>query len=281
MHLLKPMRYESVAPDDVGRYLNDDRWVVEQKLDGVRCMVKAWDGKCQMYASTGGVLTRSSAGYWSKLDAALQPLADSGLDWVLDGELLENGTLWLFDAVVTPQTQPTDDFARRRLALVAIGDLLGWTTEKSVVRVVPQAVDVESKTELWQNVLDTHKEGVCLKLLTGAYKTVPGGRTRDVLKVKRTYTIDCIVTATQVGNKDSGEIAVYKDGVLLPIGKCTMAREDASVGDVVEVKFLYVNDLNKPRLFQPILLRRRTDKLAVDCDFDQLLNAHACRLVLA
>lgn len=281
---LRPQRYESVAPEDVLSWLLDDRWVAEQKLDGVRCLVKVANGQHRLHASTGYEMTRYSALWWTTLDASFQPLVestiDTGIEWALDGELMEDGTLWLFDAPVTSQTGPSDPFSKRREALVAIGELLGWT-ESSQVRIVPQAVGCDAKKELWETVLGTNKEGICLKRLAGPYKTVPGGRTRDVLKVKRTYTVDCVVTATRVGNKDSGEIAVYRDGRLIPIGKCTMTESDASVGDVVEVRFLYVNDLDKPRLFQPILMRQRTDKLPEDCTFDQLVYATVSRSVLA
>lgn len=279
MHLLKPQRYESVAPEQVDPLLANSQWIAEQKLDGVRCMVKAWSGRVELYASTGAVMTRDSHRWWTTLDAALAGLAHSG-EWVLDGELLDDGVLWLFDAPLTPCTTFADPFRTRRRALEIVADTLGWTAIDSRVRVVPQAVGAEAKQALWQAVLANGKEGICLKHADRPYRTVAGGRTKDVIKVKRTYTVDAVVTATRVGGKDSGEVALYRNGVLVPVGKCTMGPDDAAVGDVIEVRFLYVNDLTAPRLYQPVMMRRRPDKAAADCLFDQLLSTACDRRVL-
>lgn len=89
------------------------------------------------------------------------------------------------------------------------------------------------------------------------------------------------MTDVGIDGKDSAALAMYdQTGHLTPVGKVTAAIHEASVGDVVEVKYLYVNDLGAPRLYQPVLLRRRTDKRACDCTLDQLEGTVANRTVL-
>src|SRR3712207_2396813 len=94
---VKGMRYESVGVDDVERYIADDRWVMQQKVDGIRCIVDTGAGgaaQVRFMSHTGDPL-KSGVKHHAAIAAAVAPLDRC----VLDGELLEDGSLWVFDVM--------------------------------------------------------------------------------------------------------------------------------------------------------------------------------------
>lgn len=135
------------------------------------------------------------------------------------------------------------------------------------MRLLPVARTVDEKQRLLAHVRDEGGEGIVLKDRAAPYE--PGVRSKRNLKVKFRKTVDCIVTARNEGRQSNAHLAVYEDGALRPIGKCSMiGKPDAQVGDVVEVAYLYATE--SLTLYQPSLARLRPDKDAVDCTLDQL-----------
>ena len=59
----------------------------------------------------------------------------------------------------------------------------------------------------------------------------------------------------------------------------TIGCGDVNVGDVVEVHYLYIVNPAAPRLFQPRILRSRTDIAPTECHLAQLANAATDRAV--
>lgn len=252
----KPMRMDSVDPADAQVLFESDDWVVEQKVDGTRCIITVTPNTVTFTASNGETLRHSaSLIHVANLKRSL-PVGN----YVLDGELLWTGVFWAFDLL----DQPSETLQARRIALEALAEELEFGSR---IRLLPQARGLEDKLTLFKRVYAQGGEGVILKHIGKKYEY--GKRVVHQLKLKFTKTVDCIVTARNVNGKNNARLAVYEDGVLRDIGGCSMiGKPDAQVGDVVEVKYLYATeDLD---IYQPTLLKIRTDKAASDCLLDQL-----------
>lgn len=260
----KPGRNQTLD-EAVQPFLDDHDHAIEQKVDGHRVLVHvdAPDGKTKVTflgrdgTPKANAVPRNIRDQFMRIDAG---------DWWFDGELVDD-VLWLFDfprAEVTPGTglYPHDPYRIRRQVLE--GFHAQWQPDPCV-RLLPNAVTPHDKNALYQRMRDQHAEGVMLKTLDGRYNT-SGARTRDLRKVKFINTIDCVVTRTGVDGKENAELSI--NGV--KIGKCSLiGKPPVKVGDVVEVIYLYATD--DDRLYQPRLLRVRTDKRAHECTRDQMV----------
>lgn len=265
------MRYHSAEVSDVDRYIDADAWAMEQKLDGVRCIAH-YDGTVRFCSHTGNTLLSGVRHH-----AALgDELAGVPLSVVLDCELMDSGDLWVFDLLSMAGQSTTDlPFSERRMLLVRLFD--SWSPDR--IRLVDSFTDADDKRALWERVLSSGAEGVVVKRLKGTYSAK--GRSRDVLKIKVTKTIDVVIVG--FGHDTvSALLALEKDGFLADIGKCSLlGKPPVELGDVIEVEYLYCVDPKSPRLYQPRMLRKRPDKTPVECGWDQLDGSFTSKEVIA
>lgn len=241
----------------IGQLIVSDDWAIEQKLDGHRLLLQG--------TGTGvKPLNRNGQPYSAKN----LPLALSGMilpdGLILDGELLDLGNLdyWVFDIRSSDGTVDSMPLTVRR-------DLLNRaiTSLSLPVHLLPQATDAESKQRLVEKAIANHAEGVVCKHIPTGYTE---GRTSAWRKVKFVKSLDAVVTAVRADGKDAVSVALFDEGQLVEVGRASLiGREPVSVGDVIEVKYLYATD--ERRLYQPVMVRRRTDKTAIQCGIDQLV----------
>jgi ATP-dependent DNA ligase len=265
------MKYEQAEPVSIDRFADDDDWVMEQKLDGVRILA-AVDAAGNVTPYThGGRVAQPTRRLWTPVAAEL---AASVRGVTLDGELLEDGTFWVFDVVeagggfISIRTP----FVKRR----EFAELLFQSASIAApVHLVHQFRGAAAKRAAWDAVVDEQVEGAVFKRLTGTYLSHPSRRSPDVVKVKVTHTIDVVVIARNTKGHENATLAVWApdhpaapDG-LLEVGNCSMGgKPDVAVGEVIEVLYLYVGA--GQRLYQPRMLRRRPDKVAAECGLEQL-----------
>jgi ATP-dependent DNA ligase len=285
----KAMNYKVLEIEDFSRFAKDDRWVAEQKLDGDRCIItiRKSGGLVDVgfHGRNGEVLKHSAAEqHFETLAEELTDIWTIAHDVILDGELMPaTGEYWAFDLLELNGTScMRRPFSERRQLLEAI--LNGFdrlekdgriTHLRRRVHLLPQSVGGAAKLALFAAVDAAGAEGLMVKRLDGTYHE--GKRTADGLKVKFVKTADVIVTGRNVGDsggakggsKENAELAVFDaEGRLVPIGRCSMiGKIDAQVGDVIEVKFLYLGAGN--RVYQPRLMRLRPDKSPNECLMDQ------------
>jgi len=268
------MKYESSDPTEVGRYINDPAWVMEQKLDGIRCIVRTDDhGRAAFYSHTGEPL-KSGSKHFPAIAEAMRVLRNC----TVDGELLEGGDLWLFDILeaVGTDTRLLAQSERRKLL-----DLVAQGLPEGKVHVVPEAATRDAKLALWSLVLATGAEGVVVKRSAARYETgSKHTRTADVRKVKVTRTIDCVVVGRNSDGHNNATLGLYDGDRLIQVGRCSMnGKTPAQVGDVIEVTFLGLYAGNRT-LTQPRMMRARPDKAAAECLVDQLEGCDISRAVL-
>lgn len=238
----------------VDRYINDDRWVMEQKLDGHRIM---------LVADTDTLfLTRNGTPYTKAIPKALH-LHGLPKGFIVDGELID-GVLWVFDVLHIDGNLQRLPLSERRVVLNAI-------PETEVLRRIPQAVTTAEKKALFAEAQARSYEGVILKKASSIYEC--GRRTPEWLKAKFVVTADVIVLTVEDDGKESASFGVVGDDgkTIVEIGRCSLIGKPQVIpGDVIEVRYLYANNPAAPRLFQPTLMRVRDDKKPPECLIDQI-----------
>lgn len=270
-----PMLAKQANVTDLGPYLTDSGWWMQQKLDGHRVMLVG--GGPDAPPST---LTRNGTPYTRGLPAALRDVRLPGRpgQWVLDGELVGD-VFYAFDVPITRDTNMNYQLIDRYPELVSA---VRWIGHKNV-RLVPMARFQEDKVRLAETALREGYEGLVLKRRHSQY--VNGGRTDDWLKVKFVATVDCVVLGVRDDGKDSVRLGLHgpssgafgtgvksRDVKLHDVGRASLIGKEKNgtiaVGDVIEVRYLYVGAGN--RLYQPTILKKRTDKKPEECTTGQL-----------
>lgn len=257
--LFLPQLAEKAPIDQLDRYIHDDQWALEQKIDGHRVLMHVIDGNPIPVNRNGDV------------KKVPQPIFDAFHTeafmghWAFDGELID-GIFVVFDLPLVPQLiTPNDRYFERRKVLDQVFTM--WSDP--AVQKLPWSLSVEEKTLLLVAVKAMNGEGLMLKKLDSVY--YPGRRSFSTLKCKFTADIDCVVMELGRGGKANMVLGVYRDGELVEVGDCGALTGDGpkvKVGDVVCVTYLYATTDN--RLFQPTMPKIRTDKLPEQCTFDQL-----------
>lgn len=277
--IIAPQLAQEANVADVMRYVTDDHWVLEQKLDGNRVMMLSPGGD---YPPT--FLTRSGNAYTKKVPQALRdfrfPTDTAAGGIVFDGELIRNGsndyTYWVFDLPVLFDAGSSTNMAdhplkTRRFMLEATVKTLN-----PPLRLVPTARTTEEKIALAERALTENFEGLLAKRADSHYWM--GGRGPDWLKLKFTTTADVVVKGVRDDGKDSICYEVYDDvtGAPIDVGRASLIGKEKACGiekgDVVEVRYLYVGA--NGRLYQPTIMRKRDDKRPEECLWGQLKHVN-------
>ena len=155
----------------------------------------------------------------------------------------------------------------RREALEAVFGAL--EADERIFRLIDVARTCDEKRALLEWCKANDSEGIMVKARSGKYH--PGRRTAAMMKAKFTESVDCILGEVRREGKLSSSLYVLLDGTLTEIGSVKMTERDlkqAKMGDVVEIRYLYVGAGN--RLYQPSFLGFRHDKDPSECTADQL-----------
>lgn len=279
MNKLLPQLAKQAEVSSLDTYINDDSWVLEQKLDGHRLLLV--DPEMDLPPTA---LTRSGSFYTRRLPKAIQDFrfpnsSNAGSDgifvpWVLDGELVGevvNGhtvssTYWVFDLPSVPGMAEMPLYQRRQVLETLLANI------RHPFKLIPQARTRAEKQALAERAVKTNAEGLIAKKIDSVYR--PGGRTPEWVKLKFVATVDVVVTSVRDDGKDSVAYAIYDQGVLRPVGRASLIGKEKNgaiqVGDILEIRYLYVG--NDGRLYQPTVLRKRdpNEKRRDECTADQL-----------
>jgi len=269
-----PMLARVVTLTTVDRLMEDGMWVVQPKLDGERVLIEVTDGAVSVLNRAGQPKAKNVS------EAMLAPFrALTEGRWVFDGEIIGR-TVHLFDlAAAGRYVSERSGFTTRHANLVIIVDALVDPSDPAV-RVLTYSEDSDAKRNLLDRAEIDGKEGVIFRHITSPYE--PGNRSEGLVKWKFLKEVDAEVVQVGKGGKANAVLAVYDhDGKQVVIGQVsTLGRSGVVVGAVVEVAFLYITNAAHPVLFQPRIVRVRTDeKTAAECSIDQLAAALADKTV--
>lgn len=276
---LRPMLASSPDADTVARMMQDQDVLAQVKYDGDRVVIEVVDGTVRAL-NRQGVAKVKNVG-----TAHTDPFTALGRGrWAFDGEVV-GSTLVLFDMVAatdgtTCWVGAETGFEARYEVLRMVADALGLAQEGSIV-IAPlydPRLSPEVKSDLLAQTVSDGREGIILRRRNARYEQAH--RSAGVVKVKNVKDADVIVTGLGE-QKESAALSAYApDGELVVVGMAsTIGKGEVGLGEVWTVSFLNVNDPANPRMFQPRLVRKRTDKSAAECSTEQFAHAGANRSV--
>jgi len=258
-----PQLADNIDTEQLPKYLTNPAWWFEQKLDGIRLAVRIENLDVQVWGRNGTLVTKPEAQIARR---AFQKFPGT---WTFDGEFVD-GKFWVFDMPhALDVVSPDMPYEQRRDKLDKFEGVL--VSHSDLIRVLPTYRTADEKFTIAQACIADNCEGLILKRKDAPY--LEGKRSPYMLKAKFWESADVIVTEVAREGKRSIAIAVYSDDSLVDIGSCTVTDRmlrTLNPGDVVEVKYLYAADPQRPRIYQPSFLRIRDDKSPEECTIDQI-----------
>lgn len=255
------------------RMCGNDDWRAEQKLDGRRLIVEI-EGDDLMGVNREGKIIRLD-------DTIANSFEPFNGKWTFDGELMADGVYWLFDMPrAGDKINLSTPYEERRATLDAFHASV--FAGSPYIKLLPSYTSSQDKIVLARDVLANNGEGVMLKKNNAPYS--PGKRTKTNMKWKFVKTVDCIVGEIGIEGKQNVGVRLLdtETSEMVEIGTVGMTPGNLAKvrgGDVIEVKYLYVENPEKPRLYQPSFVKFRDDKSAATCWMDQI-QGYANKTVL-
>jgi bifunctional non-homologous end joining protein LigD len=256
-----------IEPEQVPKLLADDRLIAQQKLDGNRVLVHV--GETLRATNRSGQLTTIHASIF----AALEWLPHGT---VIDGEVVpgdEGPVYWLFDVL---QVAGED---LRELGYLERWQRLDAEIEPAVdhpIRILDYAHGHAAKQDLYERLLAANAEGIVFKHKDAPYQPGRPSSGGKQLKHKFVKSAD-VVILENAGN--AYLMAVYDGDELREVGKVFSGTTNESRAElderlaagerpIAEVRYLYATD--DEQLYQPVFIRLRDDKPAIECLRSQL-----------
>jgi bifunctional non-homologous end joining protein LigD len=245
----------AIEEDDAEGLNGDDRWVAQEKWNGVRLSLERVNGEVRAINRKGFYI-----GFPVGMKAAAEALP--GGDFLIDGEGMGD-VLRAFDIVKLDGKDVSRlplEVRYRHLASLLAEDPASGVQRPDGIRIVATAVGTEAKRALYARLQEQNREGIVYKRLGSPYEA---GRNEDHLKRKFYETLSAVV---QVQNDQrSVKLSLLQDGTWISVGSCTIPPNHAipAAGAVVEVRYLYAHPGGS--LVQPTYLGVRTDINAEEC----------------
>ncbi len=264
-------------PSDIDRAEFDARmahpeWCCQQKIDGVRVIVRCDGGAGLLTAETktGLPLSPREAKFFNAMRGEF-PL---DTDYTFDGELAW-GHYYPFDELTCPDRPYRDRLAR-------VHELVDrWQAPH--IRRIPCAMG-DARAGLWSRIVAQRVEGAVLWNLDAPWRL--GSDLRACCKFKVLHRVDVVLM--EMNRKRSAKAFVYdREGQPVPIGNIPLlsrkawsaVNEEIRLRKVVVAEIEYRHRSHNGVLVEPRLIRFRADKSPAQCTIDQHFHeAHAGEL---
>lgn len=248
LHLLT-----QVPESDVDRYINDDRYLAQEKFDGERRPV----------ARRETVIGSNKNGFQTTLPAAVVDVLsalpqDTEIDTEQVGEVL-----YVFDVMkIAGECQRDVACLERKRKVDVLVNRLG--NPANIVS-IETAVGTAAKRALYARLRAERKEGIVFKLIDSGYGE---GKTDDQIKIKFIESATLQVASIHPTKRSITVQAIDDMGIAVPLGSVTVPANYPipPVAALVEVEYLYV----VKSLVQPIYRGERTDQTIAACNLRQL-----------
>ena len=247
-----------VEEDALDRYLDNPQFMLQEKFDGRRLLVRKHAGEIT------GINRRG-------LKTGLpETIATSAVvlpgDFLIDGEAVGD-ILHAFDLLENDGRDLRDEPYNCRFSRLS---LLLATHQPRHIRMVYGTVETSEKREMLRQLRESRREGVVFKNMDTPFTPGRPNSGGDQVKFKFYESASCVVLRR---NRDRRSVALgLLSGIhLLECGNVTIPANHAipASGDVVEVRYLYAYPESNA-LYQPVYLGARDDIPTSDCLFDQL-----------
>ena len=246
------MLLNPVEESDLEPLLSSPDWLMQEKLDGRRLLVRKAGTLIQGANRRGLIIPLSEP-----LQLALGTLPG---DFVLDGESIGD-TFYPFDLLERDgQNLHSLGYATRHARMLALLARPPFPT----VRPVP--IITHDKKGTLETLRREFAEGVVFKRADAPYRAGRPARGGDALKFKFYKTLSAVVSSCNA--KRSVNLQLEGN---IPLGSVTVGPnfDIPKPGAVVEVRYLYA--FPGGALCQPLFLGVRDDVLASECSADQLI----------
>ena len=253
---LLPQLLNSLDLDDAMVYINDDRFMAQEKFDGRRLMTKK---------TSSSLIGSNKLGLLSTLaqtinDALIQ---SEVAEFVVDGEAIGDH-YYLFDLLELNNVN-----YKSIKAQVRYSKLRDTFADSEYIHVIQTAFTREEKIALYTRIMDEGGEGIVFKLKDSKYTEGRPSKGGDQFKLKFVESASCVVIESTIG-KRSVKFGLFDNGSLVEYGKVTIPVNQAipAPSEVIEVRYLYA--FRDSALFQPVYLGVRDDIAESECEVSQL-----------
>ena len=251
-----PQLLNPITVKEAVTFVSNPLWVLQQKLDGKRMLLRKTDEEIVGINRTG------------LITALPQPLVEAAASlpgtFILDGECIGD-QLILFDILEHDGEDLRSISYRERLT--ALMNLV--PTTGAHLCTAETAFETAHKAHLFALLRRENKEGVVVKNLLAPYfggRPASGG---DALKCKFAETASFIVE--KINQKRSVALRLLDGDQSRPAGNVTVPpnHDLPAVGDVVECRYLYAFK-ESGCIYQPVYLGVRDDIPFEECTIQQL-----------
>lgn len=252
-----PMLLNPVEEGEAKRLITDSEWLMQEKFDGKRMLIKKLNGE---------IIGINKLGFRVGLPLTLlTELERYPHDCILDGEIIGDH-YHPFDLLFAED----DELAGHRLVerLLRLMNLLA-SFQHPHVHFIETAYTPEHKAQLFASVKRGNREGVVFKHREAPYiigRPASGGK---ALKYKFQESASFVVSG--LNKKRSVSLSLRRGTTMVEAGNVTIPANQSipSVGAVVEVRYLYAFP-ESGNIFQPVYLGERDDVTTAQCTLNQL-----------
>lgn len=248
LHLL------TAAPEsDIERYLTDDAYMAQPKLDGERRPV----------ARRESVMGSNRNGFQVPMPKVLvELLGKLPQNTEIDAEQVGD-TLFVFDAMKIGGTDIRALGAWQRMQKAE--KLIDLLTSQASVLAVSTAIGTEAKRGLYTSLRANRQEGIVFKRIFSEYGV---GRNDDQIKIKFVERATLQVFSVHPVKRSIAVQAFGQNGIAVPLGNVTIPADRfiPAVGELCEIEYLYT----VKSLVQPVYKGVRTDLTLDACTTSQL-----------
>jgi bifunctional non-homologous end joining protein LigD len=251
-----PQLLNPIEESEVQGYLENDIYVMQEKKDGERRLLK------HLGTSIIGI---NRKGLIVNLPEPLTEIPPFTPSFLMDGEEVGN-IFYGFDLLEFGDTSLVNlEYWERYEHLKRLIAKMGL----SQIVCVGSFEGIENKKNAFERFRLNKAEGVVFKSVTAPYTSSKPASGGTHLKYKFTATVSVFVYAINSG-KRSTAIAVFQGDQTIAIGNVTIPPnlDIPQVGDIVEVRYLYA--FPGGSLIQPVYLGKRNDLDQSACAIDQL-----------
>ena len=236
--------------------LSDDAWCLQRKLDGRNQILRSRNGIPEGINKKGLVVGLP--------ETVLADAIRINQSFTMPGEAIGDD-LYVHDLLdLEDNDLRTQPYYTRYLTLEDEIVALGLRH----IKLVPVAWTTKEKKAMWKRAKKEKGEGVVFKRCDAPFTPGRPASGGDQRKHKFYATLSAIVAS--VNAQRSVNLVLFKNGVLTPIGKCTISPnfDVPHVNEVIEVRYLYALKESNC-LYQTIMLGVRDDVTADECTFEQ------------
>lgn len=246
-----------ISEDEANKYCEDSDWIAQEKMDGVRFMLRKTDDKITSY---------NRRGVYANIPVEIYNLAKKlDSNFFLDGELVGD-TMYVFDILELDGKDYRDTMFSVRFKHLT--DFVLNLPQQNCI--VLTKTENKNKKQFLEELQTNNKEGIVFKNKNSFYNIGRPASGGNYLKYKFYSTCSCVVKEIN-GNKRSVFLQLFKNKKVVDAGKVTIPVnfDIPEAGRVVEVRYLYAHK-QSGSLYQPVYLGEREDIVPSECQQSQL-----------